>query len=152
MKRILLGSLTAILIAGILAAVQQKPVTVEPTIARSLGAIQPRISPDGKSIVASYQGSIWTVPTTGGVMTRLTDRPGFDIEPVWSPDGQHIAFVNSPKFAAGELKIVSASGEQIDPPKTFEIVGTTLYHKLEFLSGDRVLGTYRFEGQDSGFG
>src|SRR4051812_9879781 len=55
--------------------------------ARAFGAIYPRLSPAGDRIAFSYQGAIWRMPRTGGRMTQLTDGPGFDIEPVWSPDG-----------------------------------------------------------------
>lgn len=36
---------------------------------------------------------IMTVPTTGGDLTQLTTNPGGDGYPVWSPDGDHIAFI-----------------------------------------------------------
>ncbi len=58
---------------------------------RAIGAIQPRLSPDSSRIAFSCQGAIWTMPTNGGTMTRLTDAAGFDGEPVWSPDGKRIA-------------------------------------------------------------
>ena len=53
---------------------------------RAIGAIDSRISPSGKAIVFSYQGALWQVCREGGTMTRLTKAPGFDTEPVWSPD------------------------------------------------------------------
>ena len=34
----------------------------------------------------------WHVDRDGGSPKRLTQRPGLDCEPVWSPDGRHIAF------------------------------------------------------------
>ena len=33
-------------------------------------------------------------PTTSGTITQLTDHPVDDTRPVWSPDGQRIAFVS----------------------------------------------------------
>ena len=45
---------------------------------RAIGAIDPRLSPTGKTIVFSYQGAIWTIGREGGNMRRLTTRPGFD--------------------------------------------------------------------------
>src|SRR5579864_6705030 len=75
----------------------------------ALGGIQPRISPDGKSIAFSWQGAIWRMPCATAdtkqpaTMTRLTDGPEFDVEPAWSPDGKQIAFVHSPNMGEGEL-------------------------------------------------
>jgi len=33
------------------------------------------VSPDGRSLAIDLQGSIWTLPSTGGVATRITRRP-----------------------------------------------------------------------------
>ena len=60
---------------------------------KAIGAIHPRLSPDGNTLAFSYQGEIWTAPRTGGTMTLLTPSEGFDTEPAWSPDGKRIAFV-----------------------------------------------------------
>ena len=40
------------------------------------------ISPDGKTIVFSYKGDLFTVPTTGGVARQLTTNPAYDAYPV----------------------------------------------------------------------
>src|SRR6516165_11603 len=89
----------------------QKPATAKSI--RAFGGIQPRISPDGSTIAFSYQGALWLIPRTGGTMTRLTDGPGFDIEPAWSPDGKRIAFVNSANTLGGELRLIDVGGKPI---------------------------------------
>ncbi|RHJ93096.1 S41 family peptidase [Parabacteroides bouchesdurhonensis] len=53
------------------------------------------ISPDGKMIVFTYKGDIYTVPTAGGKAAQLTTNPAHDTRPVWSPDGQQIAFASN---------------------------------------------------------
>ena len=50
------------------------------------------ISPDGRTIAADMQGSIWTMPAAGGPMTRVTDVFNDARQPMWSPDGRTIVF------------------------------------------------------------
>ena len=54
------------------------------------------LSPDGSHVVVSQgentQGYIWSIDLTRGVQTKLTSSPGVDGSPLWSPDGQRIAF------------------------------------------------------------
>jgi Tol biopolymer transport system component len=50
------------------------------------------ISPDGRTIASDMQGSIWTMPATGGAMTRITDVFNDARQPMWSPDGRTIVF------------------------------------------------------------
>lgn len=52
------------------------------------------ISPDGKDIVFSYKGDIYTVDAEGGPARQLTTNEAYDAYPVWSPDGQKIAFAS----------------------------------------------------------
>lgn len=54
------------------------------------------VSPDGGLIAfksaAAGTYDLWTVPTAGGQPTRITDLPGREMVPRFSPDGQWIAF------------------------------------------------------------
>jgi C-terminal processing protease CtpA/Prc/Tol biopolymer transport system component len=54
----------------------------------------PAPSPDGSTIAFSYQGDIWLVSANGGNATRLTVHAGYDFRPMWSPDGERIAFIS----------------------------------------------------------
>jgi hypothetical protein len=107
---------------------------------KALGAVQPRLSPDGDTIAFSYQGEIWTVPRAGGTMTLLTPSQGLDTEPAWSPDGRRVAFVRG-----GAVKIVdSPGGKDVPLPKTAAVGGTYAVNKLEFSpDGKRLLGAFR---------
>lgn len=55
----------------------------------------PAPSPDSKMLAFCYQGDIWTVPISGGKASRLTVHQGYDMLPLWSPDGQKIAFASN---------------------------------------------------------
>src|SRR4026207_2433444 len=116
--------LLAILCGGLMVALalftsakpQDEPKLATP-LPTAIGAIHPRISPDGSTIAFSYQGAIWTTPRAGGTMTRLTDGPNLDIEPAWSPDGKRIAFVRSPNMNGGDLHLIdAASGKAVSLP------------------------------------
>ena len=47
---------------------------------------------NGKVIVFGFAGDLWSVPIGGGSATRLTDSPGVESGPIFSPDGTAIAF------------------------------------------------------------
>jgi tricorn protease len=44
------------------------------------------------TIVFSYAGDLWLVPTSGGIARRITTNPGLELFPKFSPDGSQIAF------------------------------------------------------------
>ena len=50
------------------------------------------VSPDGGTLAVDLQGSIWTIPSAGGVAKRLTDIYNDARQPAFSPDGKWIAF------------------------------------------------------------
>lgn len=52
----------------------------------------PALSPDGRTVAFSYLGDLWTVDAKGGVAHHLTMHEKHDYNPVFSPDGQWIAF------------------------------------------------------------
>src|SRR4051812_8301446 len=76
--------------------------------ARAVGPIDARLSAAADPVAFSYQGALWRMPRDGGVMTRLTEGAGFDVEPAWSSDGGRIAYINSQGFLGGPLRVIRA--------------------------------------------
>jgi Tol biopolymer transport system component len=52
------------------------------------------LSPDGQTIVFDMLGDLFTLPFEGGTATRLTEGMAFDMQPRFSPDGDHLVFVS----------------------------------------------------------
>jgi Tol biopolymer transport system component len=91
----------------------------------SLGApgdqSNPRISPDGKrvavNIIDSQTGNmdIWIYESSGGIATRFTSDPAFDVLPIWSPDGRQIIF-DTTREGRQNLYQKSSSGVDSEKP------------------------------------
>lgn len=52
------------------------------------------VSPSGETIVFELLGDLYTIPIQGGDATRITEGMAFDSQPVYSPDGEWIAFIS----------------------------------------------------------
>ena len=83
-----LGFIVALTLTGAPApAPAHIDVTVHEGTSMSVAA-----SPDGRTLAVDLQGSIWTLPATGGTATRITDIFNDARQPSFSPDGKWIAF------------------------------------------------------------
>jgi len=69
----------------------------------------PSISPDGQSIAFSYKGNIFKVSAQGGEAVPLTTHAAHDYMPVWSKDGQTIAFA-SDRYGNFDIFTIPATG------------------------------------------
>jgi Tol biopolymer transport system component len=79
---------------------------VSPETGRSAGSVRELMggwhvrgcwSPDSERIVferwdEEVSGTIWTLSTRDGTLTQITDHPAREYRPVWSPNGEHIAY------------------------------------------------------------
>ena len=52
------------------------------------------ISPDGSRIVFDLLGDIYSIPATGGIGTPLTSDLAWQMQPSFSPDGNHIVYTS----------------------------------------------------------
>ena len=57
--------------------------------------LDPRLSPDGRTLVFGAAGYLWHQPLNGGPAQRLFEGSAFEREPAFSPDGRQLAFVHS---------------------------------------------------------
>lgn len=71
----------------------------------------PSISPDGKSIAFTYRGNLYKVPSTGGTAVPLTMNGANNSMPVWSNDGQFIAFAGNQAGNFDVYVMPAAGGE-----------------------------------------
>jgi len=69
----------------------------------------PTISPDGKTIVFSYRGDLWQVPSNGGRATQLTVHSAYEFMPVWSPDGSKVAFASN-RYGNFDVFVMASDG------------------------------------------
>ena len=68
-------------------------------------------SPDSREVVYSMAGSLWRQKIDSNVAQQLTDGPGYDYQPDWSPDGKNVVYVSYQKDAM-ELRLLDlASGK-----------------------------------------
>ena len=70
---------------------------------------QPAWSPDGAKIAFVSFRDIYTIDTTGGNLTNLTNSSLYDMYPAWSPDGTKIAF-SSGGFGSPKIYVMDANG------------------------------------------
>jgi tricorn protease len=69
----------------------------------------PAISPDGQTILFSYKGDIYSVPSKGGLAVPLTISESYEFAPVWSHDGRWIAFA-SDRYGNFDVFVMPATG------------------------------------------
>src|SRR5688572_17774330 len=81
-------------IAAALALVTQsapttKPISINLREGTNMAAA---LSPDGRTLVIDLQGSLWTLPASGGPAKRVTDEYLDARQPAWAPDNRRVAF------------------------------------------------------------
>jgi Tol biopolymer transport system component/C-terminal processing protease CtpA/Prc len=80
-----------------------------PTNAPIVGARQPALSPDGTRLAFVYRGDLWIADSKGGRAEPLTQHLETDAYPLFSPDGNWIAF-SSRRSGNWDIFVVPAEG------------------------------------------
>jgi tricorn protease len=65
----------------------------------------------GNRVVFCAEGDLWVVADSGGIARRLTNHPGNEFYPRWSPDGKWIAFTGDYDGNSDVYVIPSEGGE-----------------------------------------
>lgn len=67
------------------------------------------LSPDGARLAFSWRGDLWIASASGGSATPLTSHVELEDNPVFSPDGNWIAF-SSNRFGGSDIFVIPAQG------------------------------------------
>ncbi|GAB3920265.1 S41 family peptidase [Mucilaginibacter myungsuensis] len=72
----------------------------------------PALTPDGKTVIFSYEGDLWKADLNSPVAARLTAMQGDEVNPRVSPDGQWIAF-SSNQYGNNDVYVMPIGGGDI---------------------------------------
>ena len=112
------------------------------------------LAPDGKTIVLSVHGEVFTAPTDEGDVVQLTESADRDRNVEYSPDGKTIAFVSDKESSREEIYTVPADGAGETKRITDSDSLKASYHwapdskTIAFTTGDGGLYTVTAEGKD----
>ena len=73
---------------------------------------QPTLTPDGETVIFSYEGDLWKVPSAGGESARITAMEGEETNPAVSPDGKWLAF-SAEQYGNKDVFIMPLEGGEI---------------------------------------
>ena len=71
------------------------------------------VSPDGEWLIFTILGHLFRLPVEGGDAEQLTFGPYYDTDPVFSPDGNRVAFVSDRDGSAGNVFVLEVANGKI---------------------------------------
>jgi tricorn protease len=87
-----------------------------PVLARAQSQVYftstPTLTPDGKTVIFSYEGDLWKADVSNPVATRITGMQGEETNPRVSPDGQWLAF-SSNQYGNNDVYVMPMAGGDI---------------------------------------
>jgi Tol biopolymer transport system component len=102
----------------------------------------PSWAPESRRLVFSCDADgdydLYTVEVTSGLMTRLTNYPGNEEYPSWSPDGAHIAFASRMSEERGADESWSIYTVKVDGTKIERLAGGFVHPPRSSWSPDRL--------------
>lgn len=72
----------------------------------------PTLTPDGNTVIFSFEGDLWKANVNDGNATRLTAMQGYETSPRVSPDGKRIAFTGR-QYGNGDVFVISVNGGDV---------------------------------------
>lgn len=72
----------------------------------------PCLSPDGETVIFSFEGDLWEAPVKTGQATRITAMPGYETNARVSPDGKWIAFTGR-QYGNADVYLMPFDGGEI---------------------------------------
>lgn len=125
LRQFFLGITSSIMLCSSLFAQDKNPLWIRQTA----------ISPDGEIIAFTYKGDIFTVPVKGGRATQITSNKAYDAHPVWSPDGQTLAF-SSDRDGVRDVYITSREGGKVS---RLSYINSKSQYPVAFLDNETII-------------
>ncbi len=72
----------------------------------------PSLTPDGQTVVFSFEGDLWKANINDGQASRLTAMQGYETSPRVSPDGKWIAFTGR-QYGNADVFIIPINGGEV---------------------------------------
>ena len=92
----------------------------------------PTLTPDGETVIFSFDGDLWRAPVKTGGATRITGMPGYETNARVSPDGKWIAFTGR-QFGNADVFLVPFNGGEVK--------------QLTFHSGNDIVSSWSWDSK-----